>query len=76
MQRRYRSAAPKGSASTSLTAPEYRTLQDLSERISAGLEERQRARDEVSARANELFEEHQRLQQEYTEAFREVYGGV
>ncbi len=57
-------------------SPEYRALQDLSNRISAGLEERQRARDEASARANELFDQHQRLQEEYTSAFREVYGGA
>ena len=55
-------------------SPEYEALQDLSDRISEGLEERQKARDEASARAEELFEEHQRLQEQYLRAFNRAYG--
>ncbi len=55
-------------------SPEYEALQDLSERITAGLEERQKARDEASARANELYEEWSRLEAEYIRVFNEAYG--
>jgi hypothetical protein len=55
-------------------SPEYEALQDLSERISAGLEERQKARDEASERAQELYEQHSKLQEEYYRALNEAYG--
>ena len=67
-------AIPEEQRKYDYDSPEYRALQDLSERITAGFDERQKARDEASARANELFEQHQRLREEYTRAFREVYG--
>ncbi len=58
----------------SLDDPRYKALQDLSERINAGLAERQKAREEASARADQLYEQHQRLQQEYRRAFDAAYG--
>ncbi len=54
--------------------PRYKALQELSERIDAGLAERQKAREEASARADQLYEQHQRLQQEYRRAFDAAYG--
>ena len=56
-------------------SPEYEALQDLSTRISAGLEERQKARDEASGRAQELQQQHSKLQDEYYRVFNEAYGG-
>ncbi len=55
-------------------SPEYRTFQDLSDRINAGLEERQKARDEASTRADELMDQYNEMQEEYYRAFQEVYG--
>lgn len=57
-----------------LNSPESRALQELSDRIRAGFDERQKARDEASARAQELFDQHQQLQEEYNRAFGGVYG--
>jgi hypothetical protein len=54
-------------------SPEYEALQDLSERISAGLEERQKARDEANARASELYEEWSKLEEEFARALRAAY---
>ena len=55
-------------------SPEYEALQDLSERITAGLEERRRARERASARANELYEEWSKLERDYRRAFEQAYG--
>jgi hypothetical protein len=55
-------------------SPEYRALQDLSDRINAGLEERERAREEAKAKADQLYEQYQELQQEYFRAFNRAYG--
>ncbi len=55
-------------------SPEYEALQDISDRISAGLEERQKARDEASGRARELQQRHSELQEEYYRVFNEAYG--
>ena len=55
-------------------SPEYEALQDLSERITAGLERRQKARDRASARADVLYEEWTKLEAEYRRAFNQTYG--
>lgn len=56
-------------------SPEYRALQDLSDRITAELGEREEAREEAEARADQLYEQYQTLQQEYLRAFDQAYGG-
>jgi Ca-activated chloride channel family protein len=55
-------------------SPEYEALQDLSRRISDGLEERQEARNEAAERAQELQQQHSQLQEEYYRAFQQAYG--
>jgi Mg-chelatase subunit ChlD len=55
-------------------SPEYEALQDLSERITAGFERRQEARDRASTRADELYEEWTKLQAEYRRVLNQAYG--
>lgn len=55
-------------------SPEYNALQDISNHISEGLEERQVARDEASDRASRLQEQWSKMQEEYYRAFNEAYG--
>lgn len=57
----------------SIDDPKYRALQDLSERISEGLEERQKARDEANASTQELYDQWRRLDEEYQRVFDQVY---
>lgn len=56
------------------TSPEYVAFQDLSDRINAGFDERQKARDEASARAKELMDQYNEIQEEYNRALQEAYG--
>lgn len=55
-------------------SPEYEALQDISDHISEGLEERQVARGEASERASQLQEQWSKMQTEYYRAFNEAYG--
>ena len=55
-------------------SPEYEALQDISTRISEGLEERQASRDEAADRASQLLDQWSKMQEEYYRAFNEVYG--
>ena len=57
-----------------INSPEYRALQDLSDRIDAGLEERERAREEAGRRADVLYEQWQKQQGAYLRAYEEAYG--
>lgn len=55
-------------------SPEYEAFVELSDRINAGFEERQKARDEAMDRGQELMDEYNRMQEEYYRVFQEVYG--
>jgi len=55
-------------------SPEYEAFIELSDRIDAGLKERQKARDEASARAEELRKQWLELQEEHNRALRASYG--
>jgi len=55
-------------------SPEYEAFVELSDRINAGFEERQQARDEAMDRGQELMDEYNRMQAEYYRVFQEVYG--
>jgi F0F1-type ATP synthase membrane subunit b/b' len=55
-------------------SPEFEALQDISARISKGLDERQASREEAADRASQLLEQCSKMQEEYHRAFDEVYG--
>lgn len=47
---------------------------ELSDRINAGFEERQRARDEAMDRGQELMDEYNRMQEGFYRVFQKGYG--
>jgi len=55
-------------------SPEYEAFTELAARIDAGFQERQKARDEASARTNELLDQWLALQEEYNRALQASYG--
>lgn len=55
-------------------SPEYEALLDLTGRVAAGFEEREKARDEAPVRTEELQRQHSELREEYHRAFDGVYG--
>lgn len=57
-----------------VNSPEYQALQELSDRITAGFEERERARREARAKADRLYEQWDGMSREYYRAYEEAYG--
>ena len=65
---------PEEQAKYEIGSPEYEALQDLSDRITAGFEERERARQEAAEKSQQLYEQWNEMQEEYYDAYAEAYG--